>query len=215
MAGLEVLNPKHEAYIKQLQEALEAEGYAVENWGLEHTAPIIRASGISQDYSLEALELRTGFDLLIRCPNTGFLCELDAKTTMFRLNTHNVAVEVWPVCFGRRSRRPRLLVFEVADSYGVWLDQLPQSWLSSYYMPDRWDIPTALKFSRFIQELLSNIVGNPYQRAIHWNKKRASGDPFFIWSISQLKRFGTPFIVAIKERSGVIVKPSQLSFFKE
>ena len=209
MAGLEVLNAKHEAYIKQLQKALEAEGYAAENWGLEHTAPIIRSSGISQDYSLEALELRTGFDLLIRCPKTGFLCELDAKTTMFRLNTHNVAVEVWPVCFGRRSRRPRLLIFEAADSYGVWLDQLPQGWLSSYYMPDRWNPPTALKFSRYIRELLSDIVKQPYQKVIKWNQKHASGDPFFTWPISKIKQSGSPFIIAIKERSGVISKPIQ------
>jgi len=209
MAGLDVLNPKHEAYVKRLQEALEAEGYIVENWGLEHTAPTIRSSGISQDYSLEALELRTGFDLLIRCPKTGFLCELDGKTVMFRSNTHKVAVEVWPVCFGRQSKRPRMLVFEAANNYGMWVDQLTQAWLSSYFMPDRWGLPTALKFSRYIRELLSDIVKQPYQKVIKWNQKRASGDPFFTWQISKIKQSGSPFIIAIKERSGVISKPIQ------
>lgn len=216
MAGLDVLNPKHEAYIKRLKKALEAEGYIVENWGLEHVAPLIRASGISQDYSLEALELRTGFDLLIRCPKTGFLCELDGKTTMFRSNTHNVSIEVWPVCFGRRSRRPRLVVFEPVDDYGVWLDQLDKTWLSQYFMPDRWETLTALKFSRFIQELLTDIVKQPYEKEIPWNRKYASGDPFFVWPIKKIERQGNLFLLAIKRRSGVIEsKERQLPLLEE
>lgn len=214
MAGLEVLNPKHEGYIKHLQEALKAEGYIVENWGLEHIAPAIRTSGISQDYSLEALELRTGFDLLVRCPKTGFLCELDGKTTMFRSDTHNVSIEVWPVCFGRRSRRPRLVVFEPVNDYGVWLDELDKSWLSLYFMPDRWKTATALTLSHYIQEFLSDIVKQPYQKEIPWNDRYASGDPFFIWPIAKIKSHGNPFITAIKKRSELIVKSTQLNLFE-
>jgi len=215
MAGLDTLNPKHEAYIDYLTKHLEAAGFVVDNWGLEHTAKHLRSSGISNDFSLPALELRTGFDLLVSYNDRRFYSELDGKTTMFRNDTGNAAIEVWPVLLGRQSKRPRLLVFQCANSYGLWLDQLDKSWFTTYLMPDRWDEATVIEFRQNIKGLLVDLQINPYERRIAWNRKKASGDPFFLWPIARINKFGMPFLDAIKTRAGVGLYNQTIHMFKE
>lgn len=214
MAGIDTLNPKHEAYIQDITNQLESNNFIVDNWGLEYTAKHIRTLGISYDFSLPALELRTGFDLLVSYPQERFYSEIDGKTTMFRNDTGNASIEVWPVLFGRKSKRPRLLVFQCADSYGLWLDQLDKTWFTMYFMPDRWNNSEAIGFRDNIIELLSDLVIKPYEKRIPWNHKKASGDPFFLWSILRIKSTGMFFLDAVKTRATPKIQNDKPQIFK-
>jgi hypothetical protein len=198
MAGLDILNPKHEPYVEKIKTELENNGFLVDNWGLEKIAPQIRASELSNDFSLPALKLRSHYDLLVRHKETGFICEVDGKTVMFRDDTGKVAIEVWPILFGRKSDFPRLLIFEAADDYGIWLDKLEDNWFTTVFMPDRWDTLQILQFSRYIQQLSPQ---NPYYIDIKWEKKKASGDPFFSWPITKIKKTGDKYLIALLKRA--------------
>jgi len=198
VAGLDVLNWKHEAYIKRLKKELEAQGFIIDDWGLEKIAPQIRQSELSQDFSLPALRLRAHYDLIIRHKQTGFICEVDGKTVVFRGDTGKISVEVWPVLFGRQSELPRLLVFEAADDYGIWLDKLEDTWFSTVFMPDRWGVTQSMEFSRYIKELSPRV---PYYIDVKWEKDKASGDPFFTWPTTKVKRSGDKFIIALLKRA--------------
>jgi len=200
VARVDTLNPRHEVYIKHLTEELRSEGYAVDSWGYEAVLPDIKMSGVGFDFSLSALQMRSSFDLVVRDSRTGFICHIDGKTTPFRDDTGNVAVEVWPMLFGRKHRVPRLVVFEDIASWGLWLDSLDPSWFSRYRMPDRWDASQQRRFHEMICDLGDDLP-QPHSKITWWNSVWASGDPYYLWPVVKVVEAGKPYLVAIQERS--------------
>jgi len=194
MATLDRMIGKHDDYVWDLERRLRQAGFQVDKAGLEDTAPGIDKSGIRLDYSLEALKLRCRPDLQVWYPETRFFFYVDAKTVTFRVDTGNVAIEVWPVLLGRRDKIPRLFAVkytrdstEEAES-GLWIDRIPPAWLKTVYMPIRWVAASNHQIESDITELTRDTTVCFWN--VSWDTHNASGDPYYLWPIKRIERLG-------------------------